>query len=313
MRANTLTATIVVVGLIGSSALTPARAQAPAQGPVQLPVQEAKPAPAAPQSSSGPAASAAPIRSPPSGIILFAAPANSDRGSPKEAAAQRASDRKAYFEAHLAALHAGLALTADQEKLWPPLEQSARSFSAMKGDDRSENKDVDPAANASLDGTSRSAGTEANDPFKVIQAAGVLLVQRGKALQSLVAAAEPLASSLTPDQKRRLPVLIRSFSPRNMKLREFLALMTWDADADKTQQVGKTQQQGQQSDAQDLSQRADEQTDGSPMSRAVRQEHQLRQHYHESDLQDERSPRHAGRMMNDFRGSDEPDASGYDD
>ena len=35
-------------------------------------------------------------------------------------------DRAALFEAHLAALHVGLKLTAEQEKLWPPLEDALR-------------------------------------------------------------------------------------------------------------------------------------------------------------------------------------------
>ncbi|MDB5651016.1 MAG: hypothetical protein JWL62_2536, partial [Hyphomicrobiales bacterium] len=33
-------------------------------------------------------------------------------------------DRAAFFEARLAAIHAGLRLTADQEKLWPPVESA---------------------------------------------------------------------------------------------------------------------------------------------------------------------------------------------
>src|SRR5579862_6414275 len=35
-------------------------------------------------------------------------------------------DRAALFDAHLAALHVGLKLTPDQEKLWPPLENALR-------------------------------------------------------------------------------------------------------------------------------------------------------------------------------------------
>ena len=302
-----------MVGLIGAGASSQARAQIAAQGPTIPPAQEAKPAPAPLPPSSGPAASVAPVRTPPDGVILFAAPAKTYTGSLKEAAVQQASDRKAFFEAHLAALHAGLALTADQEKLWLPLEQSARSFSAMRAGDRSESSGFDPAVDVGSTRTSGSTSPEANDPFKAIQAAGVMLVERGKALQSLVAAAEPLASSLTPDQKRRLPVLIRGFSPRNMKLREFLALMTWAPDAEKVQRFGKSQHQGRQSDAQGQSQGDNEQRDSSPVYRAGRQGRQLQQYNYEGDIQDERSLRQAGRTTDDYRGSGEPDAPGSDE
>ena len=40
-------------------------------------------------------------------------------------------DRAAFLDARLAALHAGLELTADQDKLWPPVEQALRDFSKL--------------------------------------------------------------------------------------------------------------------------------------------------------------------------------------
>ena len=38
-----------------------------------------------------------------------------------------AADRAAFFDAHLAGLHAGLTLTPEQEKLWPPVEAALRA------------------------------------------------------------------------------------------------------------------------------------------------------------------------------------------
>src|SRR5277367_2397876 len=43
-------------------------------------------------------------------------------------------DRAAFTDARIAAVHAGLKLTADQEKLWPPLEAAVRDFAKMRMD-----------------------------------------------------------------------------------------------------------------------------------------------------------------------------------
>ena len=37
-------------------------------------------------------------------------------------------DRAAFADARIAAVHAGLKLTADQEKLWPPVESRGAGF-----------------------------------------------------------------------------------------------------------------------------------------------------------------------------------------
>ena len=43
-------------------------------------------------------------------------------------------DRAAYADARIAAVHAGLKLTADQEKLWPPVEAAVREFAKLRID-----------------------------------------------------------------------------------------------------------------------------------------------------------------------------------
>src|SRR5437762_10232801 len=66
-------------------------------------------------------------------------------------------DRAAYADARIAAVHAGLKLTADQEKLWPPVEAAVREFAKLRidranarmdpsRDDSSQQKPDDPAA-----------------------------------------------------------------------------------------------------------------------------------------------------------------------
>ena len=43
-------------------------------------------------------------------------------------------DRAAFTDARIAAVHAGLKLTPDQEKLWPPVEAAVRDFAKMRID-----------------------------------------------------------------------------------------------------------------------------------------------------------------------------------
>ena len=43
-------------------------------------------------------------------------------------------DRAAFADARIAAVHAGLKLTPDQEKLWPPLEAAVRDFAKLRID-----------------------------------------------------------------------------------------------------------------------------------------------------------------------------------
>src|ERR1700758_1445098 len=43
-------------------------------------------------------------------------------------------DRAAFADARIAAVHAGLKLTADQEKLWPPVETAVKEFAKLRID-----------------------------------------------------------------------------------------------------------------------------------------------------------------------------------
>ena len=43
-------------------------------------------------------------------------------------------DRAAFVDARIAAVHAGLKLNADQEKLWPPIEGAVRDFAKLRID-----------------------------------------------------------------------------------------------------------------------------------------------------------------------------------
>ena len=103
-------------------------------------------------------------------------------------------DRAAFFDARLAAIHAGLRLNADQEKLWAPVESAARDGMKATMDERQK---------------LRGAGEPAN-PVDRMQRRAEMLTQRGQSLKKLADAAQPLYASLTDEQKHRLPMLMHA-------------------------------------------------------------------------------------------------------
>lgn len=108
-----------------------------------------------------------------------------------------AEDMSAFGEARIAALKAGLRLTADQEKNWPALEKALR--------DRAKQRSERMAAQASAD--------RPGDPIERLQMRAKMLTERGAALKSLADAAAPLYQSLDENQKHRFMVLARLGGP----------------------------------------------------------------------------------------------------
>ena len=102
-----------------------------------------------------------------------------------------AEDVVAFGDARIAALKAGLKLTAEQEKNWPALEQAMKAAATQ----RSERF----ASHASAD--------RPNDPVKRLQAYADQLSSRGATLKSIAEAAGPLYQSLDDSQKRRFALL----------------------------------------------------------------------------------------------------------
>jgi hypothetical protein len=102
-------------------------------------------------------------------------------------------DRAAFFDARLAAIHAGLRLNADQEKLWPPVETAARDLAKQTAD---------------LRDRARTEGRPAN-PVDRMRRRGEASSAMGAALTRLADAAEPLWNTLSDEQKRRYPMLAR--------------------------------------------------------------------------------------------------------
>ena len=103
------------------------------------------------------------------------------------------ADRAAFLDARIAALHAGLKLTPDQEKLWPPLEAAVRA-SVKSAMERLEKR--------------RNAAQKENIIDR-LRERGESAVEHGQNIQAIAAAAAPLYAALNEDQKRRLPILMR--------------------------------------------------------------------------------------------------------
>jgi zinc resistance-associated protein len=111
----------------------------------------------------------------------------------------RAEDRAAFLDARLAALHAGLKLTPDQEKSWPAFEQAYRELTAQRSE-RMMNE-------------GRSDRDRAGDPIQRAQRQADALTKRGAALKQYADAAGPLYQSLDDSQKQRFEVLSRVGRP----------------------------------------------------------------------------------------------------
>jgi zinc resistance-associated protein len=104
-----------------------------------------------------------------------------------------AEDIAAFGDARIAAVHAGLKLTAEQERNWPPVESALRDLAKQ----RSERF----AARASAD--------RPKDPIERLNLRADTMVKRGAVLKKLADATGPLYKSLNEDQKHRLIVLAR--------------------------------------------------------------------------------------------------------
>ena len=104
-----------------------------------------------------------------------------------------AEDITAFGEARIAALHAGLKLTAEQEKNWPAVESAMRELIKQ----RSERL----AARASAD--------RPTDPVERLELLADTLTQRGTGLKKLADAIGSLYKSLDDAQKHRFIVLAR--------------------------------------------------------------------------------------------------------
>jgi zinc resistance-associated protein len=108
-----------------------------------------------------------------------------------------AEDLRAFGEARIAALKAGLTLTPEQEKNWPAFEQAARDLAKVRMERRSAMRNA-PAT---------------DDPAERLRQRATALSETGAALKKLADATDPLYKSLDENQKRRFAILNRLAGP----------------------------------------------------------------------------------------------------
>ena len=106
-------------------------------------------------------------------------------------------DRAALLDARIAAVHAGLKLNTDQEKLWPPVEAAVRDFAKLRID----------RANARMNAQKDDAQQKPDDPVARLRERADNMAPSAVALKKIADAADPLYKTLDDGQKRRLAVL----------------------------------------------------------------------------------------------------------
>jgi zinc resistance-associated protein len=108
-------------------------------------------------------------------------------------------DMRLFVDARLAALHAGLGLTPDQEKNWPAFDQASHDLAKLRLDRMS---------------AARGRGPQSDDPADRMHQRAAAMTETGAALKKLADATDPLYKSLTDGQKRRFALLERMLAPR---------------------------------------------------------------------------------------------------
>src|SRR3982074_2206222 len=107
-------------------------------------------------------------------------------------------DRAALTDARIAAVKAGLKLTPDQEKLWPPVEAAVRDLAKLRID----------RANARMN-TQRDSqdAQKPDDPVARLRERADTMAATAAAMKKIADAADPLYKTLDDGQKRRLAML----------------------------------------------------------------------------------------------------------
>lgn len=135
-------------------------------------------------------------------------------------------DRAAFFDARIAAVKAGLKLTPDQDKLWPPLETAVRDFAKLRIDranarmdarearrDEQRNLRRDDDRSARRDDERGDRRDEArgpdHNPVERLRERADRMGETAGALKKIAETADPLYKTLDDGQKRRLAVLTR--------------------------------------------------------------------------------------------------------
>ncbi len=133
-----------------------------------------------------------------------------------------AEDRAAFTDARIAAVKAGLHLTPEQEKNWPPVEAAVRDFAKMRLDranarasewearraERENRASNDSKGDIKGDKSQdRASSGRGYDPVARLREHADNMAANAAGLKRIAEAADPLYKSLDDSQKRRLRVL----------------------------------------------------------------------------------------------------------
>jgi hypothetical protein len=114
-----------------------------------------------------------------------------------------AADVSAFADARIAALKAGLELTPDQAKNWPPFEEAVRDLVQLRIQ----------RIQAMQNGADQNQ--PAPTPFDRLSRRADAMAKRSAALKKIADAGAPLYQSLNDDQKGRFMVLARMLRPHH--------------------------------------------------------------------------------------------------
>lgn len=135
-----------------------------------------------------------------------------------------AQDRAAFVDAKIASVHAGLQLTADQEKNWPPVETAVRDFAKQRIDRanaRASERDLRRAERdqkgAENRGPDQATPQMNRDPVARLRERADTMAATATSLKRIADAADPLYKSLDDGQKRRLATQTRMGGPHGWR------------------------------------------------------------------------------------------------
>jgi hypothetical protein len=114
-------------------------------------------------------------------------------------------DRAAFTDARIAAVRAGLKLTPDQDKLWPPVEAAVRDFAKLRIDRA--NARMNAQQDAAKDGQKPDDAQKPDDPVARLRERADNMAATASAMKKIADAADPLYKTLDDGQKRRLAIL----------------------------------------------------------------------------------------------------------
>lgn len=135
-------------------------------------------------------------------------------------------DRAAFVDAKIAAVKAGLQLTPDQEKMWPPVEAAVRDFAKQRiamANARASERDARRAERdqKGSEDSKPSNADQTRDPVARLRDRADRMAETAAGLKKIADAADPLYKSLNDGQKRRLAVLTRMGGPHGWRGRGF--------------------------------------------------------------------------------------------